>query len=310
MAAPEFVARASAPARVALAGNPSDGYGGAVLAVTIEDFCAHVEVRAGSGGPAGVRPDSELVAAAVERFADELDQRARHATIRWRTSIPRSVGLGGSSALVIATLQALSVVYWTPIEPDRLAELALAVETEDLGIAAGLQDRVAQAYAGLTFMEFGGERGRYEQLGTELLPPLVVAWRADAGEDSRVVHSDLRERYERADPIVRASMAELAAAAREARDALLSGDHAGLGRCLDASFDARARLLELDPRHVQMVRAAREYGASANYAGSGGAIVCACRNHSHQTEVIAQLRSAGCSAIAPTVGAGQPTRTV
>ena len=36
---------------------------------------------------------------------------------------------------------------------------------------------------------------------------------------------------------------------------------------------ARARLVELDPRHLRMVELARELGAAANYAGSGGAIV-------------------------------------
>ena len=37
--------RARAPARVALAGNPSDGYGGATLALAIANFAAEVTVR-------------------------------------------------------------------------------------------------------------------------------------------------------------------------------------------------------------------------------------------------------------------------
>ena len=73
-------------------------------------------------------------------------------------------------------------------------------------------------------------------------------------------------------------MSELASAARAARDALLAGDHRALARSLDASFEARARMLELDPRHVEMIHTARACGAGANYAGSGGSIVCACRD--------------------------------
>jgi glucuronokinase len=68
-------------------------------------------------------------------------------------------------------------------------------------------------------------------------------------------------------------MARLASHARAARDALRARDHAAFARALDASFDERPALLELDPRHVAMVQAARSAGASANYAGSGGAIV-------------------------------------
>ena len=42
---------------------------------------------------------------------------------------------------------------------------------------------------------------------------------------------------------------------------------------MDRNFDLRAELVELDPRHVRMIELARELGAAANYAGSGGAIV-------------------------------------
>ncbi len=68
-------------------------------------------------------------------------------------------------------------------------------------------------------------------------------------------------------------MARLAGQARAAAQALHEGDHAAFAAALDASFDERAALLDLDPRHAAMVHAARATGASANYAGSGGAIV-------------------------------------
>ncbi len=184
---------ARAEARAALAGNPSDGYGGAVLAVTLSGMTAEAEV-----GEAG--PPSELVAAAVARFRRRHPD-ASECDIRWRTSIPRGVGLGGSSAIVIATLRALCRHHSVAIDDVELAEMALAVEAEDLGIAAGLQDRIAQAFGGLTYMDFG--RRRYERLDASLLPPLVVAWRPDAGGSSGAVHGDLRARFERGEAPVR-----------------------------------------------------------------------------------------------------------
>ena len=50
-------------ARAALAGNPSDGYGGAVLAVTLKSCCAEVYAVRGPmpGSPAGVRLAMEKV---------------------------------------------------------------------------------------------------------------------------------------------------------------------------------------------------------------------------------------------------------
>src|SRR5258705_7709356 len=58
-------------ARVALAGNPSDAYGGRTLAVCIDAFAADVTVATGSdaGGQQGDLGDAHpLVEAAVARF--------------------------------------------------------------------------------------------------------------------------------------------------------------------------------------------------------------------------------------------------
>jgi galactokinase/mevalonate kinase-like predicted kinase len=280
-----------ASARAALAGNPSDGYGGAVLAMTLPSHGARACARPASG--VGASPESRLVHAAAARFIRELAPGAGGAAIEWSTSVPRGVGMGGSSAIVIATLRALTELHGVEIGRSELAELALAVETEDLGIAAGLQDRVAQSYGGLTFMDFAA--GRYESLDQALLPPIVVAWREDAGGESGAVHSGLRARFERGEGAVTDCMAELSGLARRARDAVLAGNTPELIRCVDRSVDARERMMELDPRHVEMVRCARASGAGANYAGSGGAIVAVCPDERVRERVASELGRLGCA---------------
>ncbi len=285
MSLDEAIGRGRAPARAALAGNPSDGYGGAVLAVAIDRFTAAAEARATQ--QAATEPPSPLVTATARRFAREFDSRAQNTSIRWETSIPRSVGLGGSSAIVIAASRALSGLLSVHLTPDRLAAFALAVETEELGVAAGLQDRVAQAYGGLTFMDFTSMR--FEPLDPSRLPPLVLAWRTDAAADSGPIHDGLRTRFGRGDATVTEGMRALAQVAREARTALVRQDIGAFAGCADASFDARQRMLRLDPRHVAMIHAARELGAGANYAGSGGAIVAVCRDAGHRAEVLGAL---------------------
>lgn len=285
------IAEGWAPARAALAGNPSDGYGGAVLAVTVEDFSARVRVQPATS--LAVDPDAELVEATVRRFARVIDPRALATAVRWETTIPRSVGLGGSSAIVIATLRALCSLHQVALDPAELARFALAVETDELGIAAGLQDRVAQSFGGLTFMEFSGA-GRFEALPVALLPPLVVAWRREASAESGTVHGELRRRHAGADAGVSGAMAALADRAREARDALLAGDHPVFARSVDGSFDLRQRLMTLDPRHVAMIDCARNHGAAANYTGSGGAIVAVCSDPVHRAAVEAALADIGC----------------
>lgn len=261
-----------APARASLAGNPSDGYGGAVLAVALETWSA--EAWAEPADRLSVTPASPLVQASLGRFAREVAPEASGTAVRWVSSIPREVGLASSSALVIASLRALSDLWGVELGPDRLAELALAVELEELEIQAGPQDRVAQAYGGLTFMDFSG-RGGYERLDPDLLPPLIIAWRPEAGGHSGHIHSDLRVRHAAGERLVRETVRELGQMAWEARAGLLEGDLVRFGQAMDATLDLRGRIVDLDPRCVEMAEVARRCGASANYTGSGGAIVAA-----------------------------------
>lgn len=270
--------RASALARAGLVGHPSDAYGGVVLAVTLRDLAAAVSVEPSDAldvAPAdrdGWRQGGDpLVRAAVARFARDCAPLHTPVRIRYRSAIPREVGLGGSSAIVIATLRALAQLTGTEIEPDRLAAIALAVETEDLGIAAGPQDRVVQAHGGLVYMDFA--RDVHEPLDRGLLPPLFVAWRTDAAGPSGSAHADVRARFERGEPRVVAAMRTLAGLAREARAALLDGDTDAFAAALDAGYDVRAAIFTLDPRHTAMIARARALGLHATYTGSGGAIV-------------------------------------
>jgi glucuronokinase len=261
-------AAGSAFARAALAGNPSDGYRGRTLAVVVREFAARAEVRPAPED----RLDIPLVRAAVARFRAEV-RAVGPVAVEWATTVPREVGLAGSSAIVIAVLRALAQATGaTPGERD-LARMALAVEAEDLGIAAGLQDRLVQVHEGLAAMDFGGGETAVELLDPALLPPLYLAWREDAAEPSGTVHAALRERWERGEEAVRGAMAELAACAAAARDALVAGDARAFAACVDGSLEVRRRIMPVDERVLRMAEAARANGASANSAGSGGAIV-------------------------------------
>jgi glucuronokinase len=300
--------RGVALARAALAGNPSDGYGGAVLALALPARRATATARAGPGGAPAVDPPSELVTATVARFVTEHAPAAREATaVTWQTTIPRAVGLGGSSAIVVAVLRALCSVWSVALAPLAMARLALSIEVDDLGIAAGLQDRIAQTHDGLTFMDFGSSGpATVRTLDPALLPPLVVAWRADSGGHSGDVHAPLRDRHAGGEPAVLDAMRALTGAAHDAARAVSDSDHAALCAGVDASFDARRSMLTLDPRHVEMIECARAAGAAANYAGSGGAIVAVCTDSDHWSKVDAALSALGCETLAAGGGRTAP----
>ena len=283
-------ASATALARTGLAGHPSDGYGGATLSVTLRNFAAEVTVEPAAAldiAPAGdarwPEGGERLVRAAIARFERDVSPLREPVRVRYRSAIPRECGLGGSSAIVIATLRALARHARTALPVERLPQLALACETEELGIAAGLQDRVVQAYGGLVFMDFA--RGAYEPLDPGLLPPLFVAWDEASGGASGDAHATVRARFRAGDAAVVAAMGDLAGIAHEARAALLAGDHDAFAQTLTAGYEVRARIFELDPRHTAMIDAARALGLPATYTGSGGAIV----GIAHDPEALARL---------------------
>ncbi len=302
--------RRTACARAGLVGNPSDGYHGKTISLSVRNFQAGVvlyewedvevvqtdmdQSRFGSiqelvrdvqlhGYYGGVR----LLKATIKKFvefcqAQGLALHDRNFSLRYESNIPRQVGLAGSSAIIVAALRCLMDFYQVEIPQVVQPSLVLAVEREELGIAAGLQDRVIQVYEGLVYMDFAPERmqeqcgylcGHYERLDPALLPPLYVAYNAEISEPTEVFHGDIRGRFNRGDPVVVRAMGKFAALAAQAREALLAHDHQRLARLMNENFDTRRTIYELPRGQVQMVEVARQTGASAKFAGSGGAIV-------------------------------------
>jgi glucuronokinase len=305
-----FLTRKRAYARAGLLGNPSDGYNGKTISISVRNYSAEVvlyewdsvdivladddratfdsvyelarDVRL-HGYYGGIR----LIKATVKRFVDYCRTAGvalhdQNFTIRYHTNIPRQVGLAGSSAIITATLRCLMEFYAVDVPLVVQPSLVLSVERDELRVAAGLQDRVAQAYEGLVYMDFGAEHERqlhklryyqYEPLDPALLPPLYLAYHHGFSEPTEVFHNDAQERFRRGDADVVNGMRRVADLAASARQVLLDRDAGRLSRLVDENFDVRRSIFTLPGWQVQMVDAARACGASANFAGSGGAIV-------------------------------------
>lgn len=274
-------------ARAALAGNPSDGYGGAVVAVPVHDLKAMASVT--EAETFSIRASDEslqrLLMATADGFA-EAHGALPEVTLSASTSIPRSVGLAGSSALVIASLRAFAAWTghrWDPIE---LAELALAVERQRLGISAGLQDRLVQAVGtpiSMTFDPVG-----YRELTVPDDLSLFVAWNPHGSQSSDTVHRSLRRRFDGGDPDVHAAMLELGVQAARARRAIEDGDVVLLGAAMNRSFDLRASMIEIDATQQMLIDLGRTSNAAVNSAGSGGSVIGLAR----RPEDVATLRAA------------------
>jgi glucuronokinase len=223
-------------------------HGGAVLAIPVPALTVTVKL-ADSAAPL------PLIDAALARVGVESGYE-------WSSDIPRSVGLAGSSALVIAALRATGRA---PEDPLELAQLALSIERDDLGIPAGLQDRATQAFDHPVLVDGDTVRPLTAAAPLEFL----VAWCDDASEDSGEYH---RGREMRADAVK-----ELARIARRAADAFTAGDAAALEALMDESARVRDEVAPLSPAHNALAERLRARGLSPNSTGSGGAVVAVLR---------------------------------
>ena len=277
--------RARAHPRIGILGNPSDGYGGRVLSLTFSDFLAEVELSE-EGPEAGelfARLDEAegfeaLTTAAARRFA-RTHPLPVSTTLGFlaTTDIPRQAGLAGSSAIVTAALRALAERTGIPLPPRELALLAWEAETEELGIEAGPQDRVAQAHGGLLDMDFSRPwtPDSFRYLDPELLPPLLIAWNPTPGVPSGDVHDTVRGRHEAGDAEVVDAMERFPQIAADGITALERGDLGKFLECMNANFDTRAAIWPLSDRDRELVAIGREVGCATKFPGSGGAVVCA-----------------------------------
>lgn len=225
-----------------------------------------------------------LIKATIKRFDDHCRERGiklepRNCTIEYETNIPVRVGLAGSSGIVTATLRALMTFYGVEIPKPIQPNLILGVELDELGIGAGLQDRVIQVYEGAVFMDFDKTKmqrqnhGDYESLDPTALPPLFVAYHGSLAEGTEVTHNDLRSRFNRGDKQVHEGIARWADLAQEVRDLIVAGHGADIGPLMDANFDLRAQLVPISEGNRQLVETGRRQDAHVKFAGSGGAVI-------------------------------------
>ena len=175
----EKTVRARAPLRLGLAGGGTDlspycdQFGGAVLNVTIdryayafiapsEDGRTHFAAR-DLGIEESFSPTPDLLRATrlaihggvYRRMMTEFNGGVlRPLRITSYVDAPPGSGLGSSSALAVALVEAFRTLLGLPLGLYDVAHLAFEIERIDLGLAGGKQDQYAAAFGGVNYIEF------------------------------------------------------------------------------------------------------------------------------------------------------------
>ena len=320
-------------ARAGLLGNPSDGYFGKTISLIVKNFGAHISLFESPELVIEVLKQDKNVYSNIYDFVDRIKLHGyyggdrlikatikvfydycasndikldnKNFSIRYSSSIPRQVGLAGSSAIITATMKAICKFYNIEIRKDLLPSIILSVETKELGINAGLQDRVIQVYESLVYMDFEKENllsnncGNYEYLPLENLPKVYLAYKDTLGKVSGAVLNDIHSRYRRGEKLVIDTLNEIANCAYEGKLAIENKDYNQLAELINTNFDLRCKIMNISDENMEMVQIARKCGASAKFAGSGGSIIGTYKNDEMLTKLIIELKKINVRVVKP-----------
>lgn len=315
--------RVAAPNRVDVAGGTLDIYPLYLLvpdAMTVNaaiDVGSHVELRPSPGGARLVSGNFAARARARDthgfstagRFgllAGAL--RARPAvtgvTMVFRNEAPVGSGIGASSALLVAALLALDSLHGTRRPWEETAREAMEIEAAHLGSLTGRQDHIAALRGGIQGIRFLPGRTLATRIGVGSLAARRFAahgFLAGTGRPHR--SSDVNWRMIRGaiegDEAVRRKFASIAAAARDAWEAVRDGDAVSAGRAMAREWAVRKTLAPgVTIPLVEETLASGEFrarvaGAKLCGAGGGGFLFGLLRNPAERPHVMRLLSRRG-----------------
>ena len=293
-----------APLRLGLAGGGtdvspySDDYGGAILNATIDRYAfAFIEPSADwkirfvavdlgieevfpLEVDAVVNARLMLHAAVYRRMIREFaDGTPLAVTVRTSVDAPPGSGLGSSSALVVALVEAFRAVLDVPLGPYDVAHLAFEIERIDLALSGGKQDQYAAAFGGVNFIEFLREgqvivnplripRATLNELETSLITSFSgVSRRSEEIIDQQ--RAGMRQKLTKTID----SLHQLKSDAVAMRQALLRGNIMGMAEILNRSWDAKKKLAAgISSEHIEGIGqiAFKEGALASKVSGAGG----------------------------------------
>jgi D-glycero-alpha-D-manno-heptose-7-phosphate kinase len=269
--------RARVPLRLGLAGGGTDlspycnEYGGAVLNTTIDRYAYAFIEPSDDGLVHFVAPDLELEesfppdlaalgsarlelhAGVARRMLTQFGGgRIRPMRVTSYVDAPPGSGLGSSSALVVALVEAFTASLAAPLGPYDIARIAFEIERIDLGLAGGKQDQYAATFGGTNFIEFhADDRVIVNPLRVspamlnELQTSMVVCFTGVSRRSEAIIVEQQRRMTTSVGHVPAAdvidSLHQLKRDAIEMKEALLRGEIPRMATILNRSWQAKQR---------------------------------------------------------------------
>lgn len=225
---------------------------------------------------------------------------------------PAGSGLGASSTMVVAILEAFNRWLSLGLNDHQKAKLAYEIEREDLRLAGGMQDQYAAVFGGFNLIEFNADgstvvnslkldKSRIAELESSLLLYYSGTSRKSSDIQLELTKNILKDQsvgIQQNNSTIMDAMKELKKYAYIMRDCVLVGDYIEFSNCLKIAWENKKKTSNIvsNKELESIINYALENGANSakvSGAGGGGFILLYCDPINRQKLICAMDKLAG-----------------
>ena len=297
--------RSKAPLRISLGGGGTDvppypkERGGVTLNTTINKYAYATLMPSPDGEIRVTSLDYDIVAKYKSDKQLEYDGKLdlvkatinaihpdRPVHLFLHSDAPPGSGLGSSSTMCVALVEAFRPYLGLPMDSYELAHKAWEIERLDLGISGGLQDQFAATFGGFNFTEYLGDRVIVNPLRinqstiNELEYRLLLCYTGGTRLSANIL-DEQTSKYVRKEQDVVEALDFIKELATRMKRALLRNELDDFGAMLHESWLHKRKLASAisNPAIDSLYEVAREHGAQGGRlmgAGGGGYMLLFC----------------------------------
>ena len=233
----------------------------------------------------------------------ELDLLQANMTIEVFPHIPRAQGLGGSSALAVAILRAVSHTFDLHLTDTQINDYAYQCEKAAHGTPSGVDNTVATFGTPLWYQRIDDEPS-FETLNMTAPLNLVVGMSGKEGLTAETV-ARVRAAWQQTPQRYDNIFDHIEAFTHSARTALLSGQHQELGELMNLCHGYLNALQLSTPELEELIHLARHagaLGAKLTGGGGGGSMIALAADGNQGNKIGDAMRAAGYDALEISVG--------
>ena len=217
-------------------------------------------------------------------------------------NVPRAMGLGGSAAIAVAVIRALSDAFELGFNDERVNELAFECERSAHGNPSGVDNTIATYGEPMLYKQPRNPDDAAHEIVRPAQPvPLVVGMSGKESLTANMVEQ-VRQARERRQVAYDMIFDQLASIATDGTEAFTHGNFSELGELMNMAHGCLNALQLSTPALEELVFLARSsgaVGAKITGAGGGGSIVALCPDT--QEDVANAMETAGYQTLSFTV---------